>query len=170
MRIWLLFLLLPTSAFGKVLNSSNDGFTIEITSRVATSPAVSYRQFLAIDKWWLADHTYFGSSKNLSLTPHAGGCFCEIEGDKEVLHMTVTYVDPEKELRMIGGLGPLQMMAIHGAMSWKFEALENGGSKIVHRYQVIGSSSQQLDQLAPIVDKVQSQQFNSLVELLKKHN
>ncbi len=39
--------------------------------------------------------------------------------------MIVSYVDPGTEIRLIGGLGPLQAMAIVGTMSLKFVPIDD---------------------------------------------
>ena len=82
--------------------------------------------------------------------------------------MVVSYVEPNKEVRMLGGLGPLQMMAVNGAMSWSFKDLENGKTLITHRYIVTGYYDEGLDKLAPVVDAVQTGQVKRLVESLSK--
>ncbi len=159
-------LLLPLNLIAKVVDSAPGGFVLKVERQVDVAPSVAYQHFSQINKWWIADHTYFGKSQNLSLELSAGGCFCEIEGDKQVMHMMVSYVEPDKEVRMVGGLGPLQMMGVNGGMSWKFESLKNGKTKITHQYQVSGWSAGGLDKLAPIVDKVQTMQVDALVNSL----
>jgi len=167
MRYWLIAILFPLSLQAEVLTSTADGFSIKIEREVAVSQQEAYQQFLSVGEWWNSEHTYFGSSENLSIDAKAGGCFCEIDGDKQVLHMTVSYIVPDKEIRMLGGLGPLQMMGIQGGMSWKFESLGANKTKIIHQYRVTGSSDQALDQLAPFVDKVQTLQVDALVRKLE---
>lgn len=161
------YLFLSTASNAEVLESGKNGFTIESSSLVSVSSEQAYQQFLEINEWWNGEHSWFGSADNFYLEPKVGGCFCEIKGEQQALHMTVSFVDPGKELRMLGGLGPLHMMGIHGAMSWKFEAQENGKSKIVQRYAVTGFSEAGLDALAPIVDKVQTEQLQRLVAKLE---
>jgi len=159
-------LFLPFNLSAEVLSSSANGFTIQIERQVAAEPATAYQQFIKVGDWWNADHTYYGQSANLTLDARAGGCLCEIDGDKQVLHMTVSYVEPGKEVRMIGGLGPLQMMGVHGGMSWQFVPVGKSETKIIHRYQVTGFMDGGLDKLAPIVDKVQTLQVELLVTKL----
>jgi len=96
----------------------------------------------------------------------AGGCFCEVDGEKSALHMIVSYVDPGKEMRMLGGLGPLAGLALHGAMSWRFEPLGSGGTRIIHTYRVAGYLPDGLDSLAPVVDAVQTNQVARLARAL----
>jgi hypothetical protein len=166
---YILFLcLFSHSALSEIISSNAIGFQINIKRTVNVNSKQAYAQFMKIGEWWNADHTYFGQSENLSIQAKAGGCFCEKSGEKEVLHMTVSYVDPEKEIRMIGGLGPLQMMGVQGGMSWKFIDINDNQTQIVHHYQVSGFSKDGLEFLAPIVDKVQTQQVDSLVNKLNQ--
>ena len=161
-------LLLPLNLNAEVLSSGTNGFIIQIESQADAVPAVAYQQFINVGDWWNAEHTYYGKSENLSIDAKAGGCFCEIEGNKQVLHMTISYVDPgsssnSPEIRMIGGLGPLQMMGVHGGMSWQFVSVGDDQTKIIHRYQVTGYMEGGLDKLAPIVNQVQQLQVDKLV-------
>jgi hypothetical protein len=82
------------------------------------------------------------------------------------MHMTVSFVNPNKEIRMLRGLGPLQMMAVQGAMSWAFEEMSDGSTRVRHRYTMLGNAGQKLDQLAPIVDQVQAGQLDRLIRKL----
>lgn len=154
----------PTQA--TVIESSSSHFKIELKATTPAKIAESYAQFIRINEWWNAEHSWFGNAEAFSLEPIAGGCFCEVDGDQQVMHMTVSFVDPNKEVRMLGGLGPLQMMAVTGAMSWSFIDLGAEGTEIRHSYTVLGDASQKLDQLAPIVDSVQSGQLLGLINRL----
>lgn len=164
----LLFLLLPFFANAEVIHQSPQGFTITIEKTVNVSAEKAYQQFLKVDQWWNSEHTWFGDAKNLYIEPKVNGCFCEVDGDKQALHMTVSYINPNKEVRMIGGLGPLQMMGIHGGMSWQFIELSPNKTQIKHQYQVVGVIQGGLDKLAPIVDKVQTIQVTGLVNALSQ--
>ncbi len=157
------FLLLPAGA--EVLSSGPNGFNLQLETTVNVNTTKAYQQFLDVAQWWDAAHTYYGKSENLSIDAVAGGCFCEVSGDRQVLHMTITFVEPGKEVRMVGGLGPLQMLGVHGGMSWKFEQAEDNKTKITHRYQVTGYVEGGLDKFASIVNEVQAGQ---LAQLRKK--
>lgn len=150
----------------EVITKSANGFAIKIEVVVEQPVEKTYQQFIKVGDWWNSDHTWFGDASKLSIEPQVNGCFCEIDGDKQALHMTVSYVEPNKEVRMIGGLGPLQMLGVHGGMSWKFEALEDNKTKITHSYQITGYMDGGLDKLAPIVDGVQAIQVKGLQEVL----
>ncbi|NND00165.1 MAG: SRPBCC domain-containing protein [Gammaproteobacteria bacterium] len=165
----LLFALLclnPVSANARVLEQSAAGFVIEIAAEADQPVAASYQQFLRVGEWWDGQHSWFGNADNFYIEPRAGGCFCEVDGDQQVQHMRVVYVEPNKEIRMLGGLGPLQMMAVHGAMSWTFTSGQDGQTLILHRYAVSGYHKDGLDKLAAIVDQVQSAQVERLVHRL----
>ena len=164
-QVFLLMLgaLLCAPVTAEVVASANAGFEIRIETAVDAPPAEVWAQFLAVGEWWDGEHSWFGKAENFSIEPRAGGCFCETEGDKSVLHMLVSYVNPQThEMRMIGGLGPLQGLALHGAMVWKFEPTESGGTRTVHTYRVMGYMKEGLDTLAPVVNRVQAIQVARL--------
>lgn len=158
-----------TSANAEVVDKSPASFSIVIKAETSQSVEKAYQQFLNVSDWWDEEHSWFGSADNFYLEPKAGGCFCEVDGERQVQHMVVSYIEPNKEVRMLGGLGPLQMMAVNGAMSWSFKELESGKTLITHSYTVTGYYKEGLDTLAPIVDAVQTGQVKRLVELLSKH-
>ena len=166
MRFYLLLLCVPFFSFSQVIGSDNHGFQIKIESEVNVEKAVAYQQFLQVNQWWHPDHTWFGKSEKLSIDANVGGCFCEIDGEKQAMHMTISYVDPNNEIKMVGGLGPLQMMGLNGGMSWKFDAIDATRTKITFHYQVSGYMNGGLTKLAPIVDKVQRTQLTRLTNLL----
>lgn len=166
MRLLLLLLLVPFISFSQVVSSDNHGFQLKIESHVNVEKTQAYQQFLKVNQWWHPDHTWFGNSQGLSITANVGGCFCERNDDKQAMHMTVSYVDPNNEVRMIGGLGPLQMLGVNGGMSWKFEAIDDTHTKITFHYQVVGFIDGGLTKLAPIVDQVQTIQLTRLTNLL----
>ncbi len=161
--------LLSAGSLADVTGRGDSGFNLVITGTVETTPARAYEQFIHIDEWWLEGHTWYGKAENLSIEPRAGGCFCEISGDNQVLHMLVTFVQPGVEIKMVGGLGPLQMMGIHGGMSWRFESIP-GGTRITQTYNVTGYAPGGLTDLAEIVDSVQTSQLNALVSKLSGGN
>lgn len=153
----------PGLAWGKVERSADGGFEIRIEAVVSATPETVYAQFLRVGEWWNKDHTWFGKSEGLSIEPRAGGCFCERRDDNTALHMIVSLVKVGREVRMIGGLGPLSGLGLHGAMSWSFEPAEPGMTKITHVYRVTGYYPDGLAGLATVVDSVQSQQVAGLV-------
>ena len=157
-----LLLLLGVTAQAEVIQSSDEGFQLKMAVSVPATPEQAYQQFLQIDKWWSPEHTYWGKAENLYLEALAGGCLCEKEGDKSVLHMTVSYVSPGREFRLLGGLGPLQQMGLHGVLTFKFIPVSDNETRIVQTYRVSGYDPNGLSGLAPVVDQVQSEQLERL--------
>ncbi len=151
-----------SGASAKVVHAAESGFEIKMSVSVGATPEQAYEQFLKVGEWWDPEHTWFGQAKNLSIDPVAGGCFCETEGDKSVLHMTVSYIAPNREIRMVGGLGPLQQMGLQGVLTFKFIPISDNETEIVQIYRVTGYDPQGLKALAPIVDQVQALQLKRL--------
>ena len=157
-----------TVANGAVVDSSPQGFTIENVETVPVAPDVAFRALVEdVGRWWPADHTWWGDAARLSIEPRAGGCFCEIDGARQAAHMRVSFVDPGRLLRMTGGLGPLQGMGLHGALDWRFEAID-GGTRITLYYRVGGYSPDDLAEFAPVVDQVQAVQLGGLARFLRE--
>jgi hypothetical protein len=166
MKKYVLLLVLALNAHADVLSSGPNGFEINIERTAMVDAQTAYAQFLRVDEWWHPEHTWFGDASGLYIEPNVGGCFCEKSTDKAALHMTVSYIVPGKEVRMVGGLGPLQMMGVHGGMSWRFVAVGDSETKIIQHYQVSGFAKDGLAGLAPVVDQVQTLQHERLVSLL----
>jgi len=161
-------LIFPNILQAEVIKATEYGFKIKLEQTVNVDVIKAYQQFLRVGQWWNSEHTWFGKAENLSIEAKAGGCFCEKSGEKEVLHMTVSYIEPNKEIRFIGGLGPLQMLGVNGGMSWEFVKMDENNTKIIQQYQVVGFMDGGLAQLAPIVDKVQGLQLTALITRLEK--
>nr|WP_277399879.1 SRPBCC domain-containing protein [Pseudoxanthomonas sp. LH2527] len=151
----------------EVKEAAPQGFTLENSVWVPTTPQVAYAALVNdVGRWWPADHTWWGDASRLSISDKAGGCFCEINGAQQAWHMTVTFTDPGKLLRMTGGLGPLQGMGLHGALEWRFAA-ENDGTRITLWYRAGGYTPDDIGKFAPVVDKVQAQQLGGLATFLR---
>ncbi len=153
---------------GDVVSATDSYFHIRITEQVKVSPQVAYQQLIRVGEWWSSDHTWFGDARNMSIDARPGGCFCEKSELGEVMHMLVTGVFPDSQLRLTGGLGPLQELGLHGAMTWKFVANDSGGTTITHEYRVNGGGVEDLPGLAQVVNKVQTLQVNLLVKKLSE--
>ena len=83
--------------------------------------------------------------------------------------MTVLYLQPGQQLRLGGGLGPLQELGISGTMTWKFTAKEKGTSLEV-TYAVSGYTPQGVQPLAAPVDAVLGQQIQRLKAFVETGN
>ncbi|HEY0504008.1 MAG TPA: SRPBCC domain-containing protein [Lysobacter sp.] len=152
-----------------VKDSSAGGFTVENVEVVPVDADTAWKALVHdIDRWWPKDHSWWGKASKLSIDARAGGCFCEIAGPQQALHMTVTFVDPGKTLRMVGGLGPLQGMGLHGALEFRLAPDDAGGTRITLYYRAGGYSPDDLGKFAPVVDQVQGQQLRGLADYLRK--
>lgn len=152
-------LLIPVTATAEVMAAGRHGFSLRIETVSQASVEVSYQAFMAVERWWDVAHSYSGDAGNLSLSAAPGGAFLEkLDNGGFVRHLEVVYVNPGKEIRLLGGLGPLQPMGLDGAMSVQFQPFGKG-SKTIMTYNVSGFSPQGLQELAPVVDRVQAGQM-----------
>jgi hypothetical protein len=143
----------PGIASAEVIDADKHGFTIVQEAIVTGTRATAWIAAVDnIDKWWDAERTISGNASLLSIDARPLGCFCEATGGG-VVHLTVTTVSRDVNLRMTGGLGPLGLMGVSGNMTWEFFDVE-GGTKIRFSYAVGGYSPDGLDSIAPAVDAV----------------
>lgn len=161
------FLTVSSLAQAEVKDSSPTGFTIENTQVVPVDAMTAWNALVNdVGRWWPKDHTWWGDASKLSIQARAGGCFCEINGAQQAWHMTVTFVDPGKTLRMTGGLGPLQAMGVSGALEWRLKPAE-GGTRITLYYRAGGYTPDDLSKFVPVIDKVQGLQLGGLADYLR---
>lgn len=171
MRLLLLALLLSIAALpsvAEVTNKSAAGFISAHTLTLNATPEQAYSALTAdIHRWWDAEHSYSGQAENFYLEAKAGGCFCErLANGGSVQHMQVVFADPGKRLRLIGGLGPLQAMAVTGSMDFVLESKQNGITELRYRYSVGGYVPGGLENIAGPVDQVQLGQLQRLQNYL----
>ena len=154
-----------------VLNAAPTGFVSKVTVDIAAPPARVYQTVMDhIGAWWDPGHTFSGNAHNLSIESRVGGCFCErFPAGGGVQHMTVIYLQPGQQLRLSGGLGPLQELGISGTMTWKFNAKQKGTSLDV-TYSVSGYTPQGLQPFAEPVDAVLVQQIQRLKAFVETGN
>ncbi len=158
MRIFLvpIFLVLGAStniAIAEVTDADKHGFSLVQEVTVDASRATAWIAAVDnIDKWWDAEHTISGNAALLSIDARPLGCFCEAVGGG-VVHLMVTTVSRDVNLRMTGGLGPLGLMGVNGNMTWEFFD-SDGGTKIRFSYAVGGYYPDGLDTIAGGVDAV----------------
>ncbi len=125
--------------------------------------------------WWRSEHTWSGEAANLTLTPQAGGCFCETipevdEPDRFTLqgsveHMRVIQAYPEAALRMQGALGPLQSEPVIGILTIAISEVDEG-TRIVWEYNVGGTMRYEVPVISKAVDAVMGAQLGALAALL----
>jgi len=151
-----------SKSYGEVLFLAETGFIVENKVVVTSSREDTWLKFSRdVDRWWPSDHTWWGEASTLSIDPNAGGCFCESHGNKSAEHMRISFVEPTRVLRMLGGLGPLQGLGMYGALEWAFKDSDQG-TEVTMTYKVNGISPGGFKALAPIVDKVQALQLSGL--------
>ena len=152
----------------------------EVTDSAANGFSISHRVVIAADRlavfdtmvndvgqWWNDDHTMSGFASNMYIESTVPGCFCEhLPGGGGVVHMTVTFVNQGVMLRLTGGLGPLGLMGVNGAMTWEF-ADHDEGTAVSLKYAVGGYMDGGLDSIAPAVDGVLLEQLQSLKDLVE---
>jgi len=147
--------LAASRASGEVVDVADNGFTIKITVAVPVDSSRAYATVVdGVSRWWDPEHTYSGDASNLSIEARPQGCFCEkLPAQGFVRHLTVINAMPGKLLRLEGGLGPLQGMAVSGIMTWTFKPADKG-TTVEMRYAVGGYNPPGFKDLAPLVDSV----------------
>ena len=134
-------------------------FVSEHRIPISASPGKVWRALTEdVAQWWDATHSYSGNAENFHLEARAGGCFCEIYESGSIEHMRVVLARTNLELRMHGGLGPLQSMGVAGAMTFALEKTETG-TLLNYKYAVTGAGG---EALAGAVDRVQLGQLQRL--------
>ena len=172
-------LAMPANA--EVTESSSSHFVSRHAVDVSAAPKDAWLALIAPGDWWNDAHTWSADASNMSLTPQAGGCFCEtIPAEDGVMtmglqgsvqHMMVVQAVPRKVLRMRGGLGPLQSEPVDGVMTITMQEIEDEdgdaiGTRIVWEYVVGGTMRFEVPQISKAVDGVIGQQASGLAEAL----
>lgn len=154
-------LLTAPAAHADVVDVASNGFSVKILTEIAAPAPTVYAALPQVASWWDPAHTWSGDAKNLSLDTRAGGCFCERLPNGSVQHMTLVYADGRSTFRLIGGLGPLQSMAVTGALT--FVTRDNAGRTVLElTYNVGGYAQGGLAPLAAVVDGVLAGQMKRL--------
>ncbi|AOL95196.1 SRPBCC family protein [Porphyrobacter sp. LM 6] len=168
-------LTLAAPAAAEVTRSSDAGFVSRHEVLVEASPKEVWLALISPAQWWTSDHTWSGDAANLTLTPQAGGCFCEtipavdeperftLQGSVE--HMRVIQAYPEQALRMTGALGPLQSEPVVGVLTIAISTVEQG-TRIVWEYNVGGSMRYEIPVISKAVDGVMGIQLKALAKTL----
>ena len=158
-----------SSIHAEVTAVSEQGFTSEHDLDIAAEPERVYDALTTeIHLWWDATHSYSGKAENFYLQARAQGCFCEkLPSGGSVRHLEVVFADPGKQLRLSGGLGPLQTMGVAGSMSFTLVA-QGSGTRLEYRYEVGGYTAGGLAALAGPVDQVQLGQLNRLKAFVER--
>ena len=64
-------------AAAEVVETSSQGFVTQDMAEVAASPMETWLALIRPGEWWNDAHTWSADAANMTLTPQAGGCFCE---------------------------------------------------------------------------------------------
>jgi len=164
---WILIsvaLALPVQA--EVKQAQADTMLLEFNAKVAGPTAAVYDSIVHIERWWSSEHTYSGSTSNLSLLAEPGGCFCERWKDGAVEHGRVVFVQRDQVLRLVAPLGPLQARAVNAVLTFQLTPAE-GSTALAVSYRVNGSSASALDKSASAVDGVLSEAVQRLKRLIE---
>ncbi|MEE4155444.1 MAG: SRPBCC family protein [Erythrobacter sp.] len=175
-----LALLAGFPARAEITAESDRGFVTRHEVVLEASPKETWLALISPARWWNAQHTWSGDAENLTLTPQAGGCFCEtipevdepgrftLQGSVE--HMRVVQANPENALRMVGALGPLQSEPVTGVLTIALTPIEGEGgaahTRVVWEYNVGGSMRYEVPVIAKAVDGVMGLQVEGLGALL----
>ncbi|MBU7579050.1 MAG: SRPBCC family protein [Porphyrobacter sp.] len=163
----------PASA--DITRTTDSSFVSRNEVVVSASPKDVWLALINPAAWWQSEHTWSGNAKNLSLTPQAGGCFCEtipevdepgrftLQGSVE--HMRVVQAYPEAALRMVGNLGPLQSEPVTGVLTIAISKVPKG-TRIVFEYNVGGPMRYEVPVISKAVDGVMAAQIASLAKPL----
>ena len=150
------------SAVACAAEVTSNGFLVRHDLLIAAPPAKVYDSLIGqVGLWWNEQHTYSGDSKNLSIDPRPGGCFCERLPNGGVEHMRVVHLRPNQIVRMVGGLGPLQASGVSGSMTWRLSPVDSG-TKLELTYSVGGFIAGGFDNIAPAVERVLGDQADRL--------
>ncbi len=167
---------LAVPAAAEVTRATDNGFVSRHEVVVEATPKDVWLALISPGEWWRSEHTWSGDAKNLTLTPQAGGCFCEtipesdepgritLEGSVE--HMRVVQAYPESALRMVGALGPLQSEPVMGVLTIAISKVDKG-TRIVWEYNVGGSMRYEVPVISKAVDGVMGAQLAALAKPLK---
>lgn len=166
-------------AAAEVVEAEDGHFISRNEAVVDASLTETWLALISPSQWWASEHTWSGDAANLTLTPQAGGCFCEkipevnepdrftLEGSVE--HMRVIQAYPEVALRMTGALGPLQSEPVNGVLTIAITEVatpEINGTRIVWEYNVGGQMRYPVEAISQAVDGVMTLQLTRLSDQL----
>jgi len=162
-------------ALAEVIVETDRGFVTRDEAVVDATTKEVWLALIAPGKWWSSAHTWSGDAGNMTITPQAGGCFCEripedpdpdkitLEGSVE--HMRVIQSYPERALRLNGALGPLQSEPVNGILTIAMSEVDTG-TRIVWEYAVGGEMRFEIPVISKAVDGVMTQQLAGLAQFL----
>ena len=154
------------AAQAEVVRRGNEGFVSKHQLMIAVAPAEVWRAMTqGVSRWWDPAHTISGDAENLLMQTKVGGCFCEKLPAGKFEHLRIIVSQENQELRLRGGLGPLQSMGAAGTMSIRLTAIGES-TRLDYKYAVSGTGDQAI---AEAVDQVQLDQLKRLQQYVEKN-
>jgi uncharacterized protein YndB with AHSA1/START domain len=155
-------LLAAAPVAAEIVPANGTGFVLSDSVTIAAPREKVWAILIQPSRWWGKNHTYSGSSANLTLDPRAGGCWCEkLTDGGSVEHMRVVQLRPNDTLRLVGALGPLQQGAVSATLTVELKA-DGSGTRLSYSYVVGGYMRPSLETMAVPVQSVLGEQFASL--------
>ena len=153
------------AAHAEVTDSAENGFTTAHEVVIDAPRADVWEAAINVGQWWSDAHAVDGNASRMSIDPVTQGCFCEtFENGGGVVHLTVTFVNPQIILRLTGGLGPLGLMGVNGNMTWEFFD-DDAGTRVKFTYTIGGYRPGGLGAISLPVDYV----IGEALQRLKAH-
>ena len=159
-------------AVAEVVASDERGFVSRHEIDVSATPDAVWAALVRPELYWNGDHSWSGNAANFTLSPRAGGCFCERLTDEggggSVEHARVVMAQPGRRLVMRGALGPLQAEAVVGTLVVELADDKAGGTRMRWTYTVGGYGSYPMQSLSDPVDGVIGEQARRLAAHLDR--
>lgn len=151
-------------AYAEIKQSAADHFVLRHEARKELAPAEIWQRLIDPASWWEDAHSFSGEADNLSLELKPGGFWREDWEEGFVIHGTLISLREGSQLRFDAPFGPLQAMGVRDIWTITIRPLENGtGSLVIFDEVAMGASFQNLDKIAPAVDRVKQEALESLV-------
>lgn len=139
---------------GAEVKSAGEGRLVLRNSVViAGGPDKVYAALGQIGQWWDPAHSYSGKVGAMTMDLRPGACFCEALPDGGVKHGEVVMVMPERTVRIMAALGPLQATGATGALTFEMKPTLDGDTEVTQTYQVSGLDPA-MEKAAPGIDAV----------------
>lgn len=155
-------------AAAEIIDVQQHGMEIRHQARIAASAPKVWETLIVPARWWSGDHSFSGSSENITIEPRVGGCWCEkLPNGGGVVHMHVDYIAPPSSLVMRGALGPFYNLGADGALSFALVE-KDGATDVTLTFRAGGYVREGFQKWAQPVDNVLSQQLANLKQRLEQ--